>query len=245
MTVAESMQGDGAGCSLLERDGEIEAIDAALGRIGRTGSGEILMIEGPAGIGKSSLAQELVDRAEQRGFFACTSQGSEMERGFGFGVVRQLFGRALQSASTAERARLLDGAASLAERIFNAGAAGNAEERGGEDSLYGLYWLVANLAGEAPLLLLIDDAHWADVDSLRFARYLAPRLKQLPVLVVLAARPNEPGAEALAHFAEATRPPQISPGLLSEAATARIVEGRLGAPGPRRPPVCLSSGDGG
>src|SRR6266496_6477234 len=57
--------------------------------------------------------------------------------------------------------------------------------------LHGLYWLCANLGRRSPLLLCIDDAHWADQASLRFLHYLGRRLEELPIAVVAAARPAE------------------------------------------------------
>lgn len=57
----------------------------------------------------------------------------------------------------------------------------------------GLYWLVAELAARAPVALVVDDAHWADAPSLRFLGHLLRRLDGLPVGVVLALRPDEPG----------------------------------------------------
>jgi hypothetical protein len=55
--------------------------------------------------------------------------------------------------------------------------------------LHGLYWLCANLAQRCPVLLCIDDVHWADQASLRFLHYLGRRLEELRVAVVAAARP--------------------------------------------------------
>ena len=60
-------------------------------------------------------------------------------------------------------------------------------------ALHGLYWLTANIAAKGPVLLAIDDAHWADKPSLRWLAYLVARLEGLPVLVVMTVRPGEPG----------------------------------------------------
>jgi predicted ATPase len=57
--------------------------------------------------------------------------------------------------------------------------------------LHGLYWLCANLGRRSPLLLCIDDVHWADQASLRFLNYLGRRLEELPIVVVAAARPSQ------------------------------------------------------
>ena len=58
--------------------------------------------------------------------------------------------------------------------------------------LHGLYWLCANLAQRGPVLLAVDDAHWADAPSLRFLAYLARRIDDLPVVVVCAQPPGRP-----------------------------------------------------
>jgi len=51
------------------------------------------------------------------------------------------------------------------------------EERAdaGFEALHSLYWLVVNLADQAPLLMLVDDCHWVDRDSLRFLAFLLPQ----------------------------------------------------------------------
>ena len=95
--------------------------------------------------------------------------------------------------------------------------------------MYGLFWLLVGLAEAAPTAILIDDAHWADNASLRFIHYLERRLEGVPLLVALAARPHEPGAQAqlLGELTEELDLPTLRPALLSEAATARLVRGRL------------------
>ncbi len=94
--------------------------------------------------------------------------------------------------------------------------------------MYGLYWLVANLSDEGPLLVVVDDAHWSDVASLRFLAFLAPRLVELPVLLLICARPDEWEPERLfAGTASdvATRP--VAPAPLSGEACAVLVRARF------------------
>jgi predicted ATPase len=52
-----------------------------------------------------------------------------------------------------------------------------------------LFWLTANLCARKPLLLVVDDLHWADVPSLRFLTYLLPRLEGMPLMVLAGLRP--------------------------------------------------------
>jgi DNA-binding CsgD family transcriptional regulator len=154
-----------------------------------------------------------------------------MERDFGFGLVRQLFGPLLRSLDPPARAQLFAGPAVLAAAIFGLGGEG-LEVGAAESSLYGLFWLLAGLLESGPpVVLAIDDAHWSDSASLRFARYLGQRLDGLPLLLALAARPSEPGvqAELLRGLVADLEVPTLRPAPLSEAGTAAIVRARLGA----------------
>jgi hypothetical protein len=101
--------------------------------------------------------------------------GRELERDFPFGVVRQLFDPVLRAAGRADRERLLEGAGGAAAALHL--ASDGTESASGSEfaTLYGLYWLVANLTDNGPLLLVVDDAHWSDVASLRFLAFLGKR----------------------------------------------------------------------
>ena len=78
------------GTPLLEREDELGRIDDALGAA-RGGSGRVLALVGPAGIGKTALLRELADRAWASGTGVLFARGGELEQDFAFGVVRQLF----------------------------------------------------------------------------------------------------------------------------------------------------------
>ena len=67
----------------------------------------MLLFEGRAGIGKTSLLEVACSRAAELGFEVLRARGSELESGFAFGVVRQLFERRLVAAGQGERAALL------------------------------------------------------------------------------------------------------------------------------------------
>jgi DNA-binding CsgD family transcriptional regulator len=220
---------DRSATPLLERERELAALDDAIAATEAGGDGRLALVEGPPGIGKTALLGELHARAAGRGHRVLKAVGSEMERDFGFGVVRQLFSPVLRSLDPAGRARLLAGPVALAAAIFGMAEPGAIDLSPTEASLYGLFWMVVGLAEAGPLVLVIDDAHWSDIASLRFVRYLAQRLDGVPALVVLAARPNEPGiqAEALDALSTDLASSLIRPPLLSEAGTAAIVRASI------------------
>ena len=213
---------------LLDREVDLEAIDDALAAAA-TGAGAVLLIEGPAGIGKTALLDYLRSRASVDGMAVHSARGGELERGFGFGIVRQLLERAVLSDDAAERDRLLSGAAQLAGPVFTDVARAQNTADIAFATLHGLYWLVANLAERGPLVLVVDDAHWADGPSLRFLLHLAPRLQGLPILVALSVRTGAEGFPGdLVPLMLEARAPVLRPHPLSEAAVARLVRADLG-----------------
>ena len=102
---------------LLERAEELAAIDAAIADA-LASVGRFAVVEGSAGIGKSSLLGEGRARAADAEMTLLTARGSEIERSFSYGVVRQLFERLVAHSDQAARSRLLDGAAAHAGRLF-------------------------------------------------------------------------------------------------------------------------------
>ncbi len=161
-----------------------------------------LVIEGPAGMGKTRLVGVARAAARTAGLEVLTARAGELEQEFAFGVVRQLFEPLLARASADERAEFTADAAGLALPLFQRpGTAGQEAVDTSFAMLHGLYWLAANLALRRPALLAIDDLHWADVASLRWIAYLARRLEGLPLLVAVAARPpsRAPRRRAMGH----------------------------------------------
>ena len=115
--------------ALLEREHEVERVRGAVDAAGQ-GAGGVLVIEGSAGIGKSRLLEEARDRAADRGLRVLNARATELEQGFPFGVVQQLFERPLLEADSSERERWLAGAASLARGRAHRGAGDGIGGRG-------------------------------------------------------------------------------------------------------------------
>ena len=137
------------GHSLLEREREVAELTAAC-RDAAAGRGRVIVVEGPAGIGKTALLDAGRRAAMDAGLTVLTGSGSQLERELAFGVVRQLFERPLRNLGDGARAEILAGAATLAVPILL-----EADPTPTADVLHaathGLYWLAAELAADAPL----------------------------------------------------------------------------------------------
>jgi DNA-binding CsgD family transcriptional regulator len=183
---------------LLEREHEVECVRAALRAAGRR-DGRAVAIEGAAGIGKTRLLEMGRARASDSGFRVLMARATELEQGFPFGVVRQLFERPLLDADAGEHERWLTGAAALAEDVLTGTltkASGAPAGPSGGDSSYawqhGVYWLASNLSLDAPLVLVVDDLQWCDAPSARALAFIARRLDGQPLALLLATRPLDP-----------------------------------------------------
>jgi DNA-binding CsgD family transcriptional regulator len=181
---------------LLEREQELGELDAAFA-LATVGSGRLLAFEGHAGIGKSSLIAAAQTRAEAAGMRVLSARCSPLEEEFAWGAATQLIGPVLSGSSSSERARLLGGAETPVFRLFDRWVAPDrsAAQQTAFAIIHGLFWLIADLAELAPVVLLLDDAQWCDSASLRFLGYLLERLDQMRVAIVLACRPGQGGQQ--------------------------------------------------
>jgi DNA-binding CsgD family transcriptional regulator len=210
---------------LLERAAEAAAITAAIDAA-VAGFGSVLLVEGAAGIGKTRLLAHACDRAAAAGMTVLTARAAEYEDGYAWGVVTQLFDSELRSSSGGTR----EDAATLAARALI-----QPERPRDEDAyavLHGLYWLTADIAQRAPLLLAIDDLQWADPPSQRFLAHLARRLGDLGVLLAVTVRePRSATVQDKALTAALAAEPgvlTVRPAALSAAGSARLVAAELG-----------------
>jgi DNA-binding CsgD family transcriptional regulator len=234
---------------LLEREDELARVNALITAAGN-GHGGVLLITGPAGIGKTVLLEAARERAGQAGMRVLSGRGGELESGFSFGVARQLFEPLLVGASTAEREALLAGAArraliALEDYRGSRDQAGpvppeamplDAESEPPFAVMHGLYWLAVNASAAGPLLVAVDDLHWADQASLRFALYLADRLAGLPVALALSWRATETGdgADRLALLEKVAAGGVISLTPLSQSGVRTLLTREFGTVPPDR-----------
>jgi DNA-binding CsgD family transcriptional regulator len=213
---------------LLEREQDL----AALVDVVAAGCG-IGLVEGGAGVGKSSLMSAAAAEATDR--LVLTACGTELERALGFGVVRQLLESHVAVALSAEdRQHLFDGVAQLAAGVVDPDARAAEPSRvvGDDRSLAvldALTWVVFRIAERQPLLLIVDDAHWADESSQRALSYLSNRLAGWDVVLLAAVRTSV-GSPAPAALADLRRNADavVRPAPLSVAGVEEYLRHRLG-----------------
>ncbi|MEZ0091408.1 AAA family ATPase [Streptacidiphilus sp. EB129] len=202
-------------------------------RRGRTDLGGMLLYSGPAGIGKTSLLAQLrrsaVDREQP-----CTvlyARGGERSREAAFHVVRQLLQPALAKLDDRGRTELIEAsqydlvapALGLVAPTVNAPS----DPQGVRDALD---WMVSQLAvRNGPLLVIVDDVHWADIESLNWLTSFATgRVAGLPVLLAAAFRPEEMPSEAEPLLAPDSIGCILQLHDLSPAAVEELVRNELG-----------------
>jgi DNA-binding NarL/FixJ family response regulator len=214
--------------ALLDRDVELAELGRRLAGA-RAGAGRVIVVEGPAGIGKSTLLAALGQSASLDGATSLRARCSPLEQHAAWGMARQLFEPLRTRPDWAD---LTVGAAGLAERVLAAETeqpvlAGDAMHA----AVRGLVWLASNLGERGATVLVVDDVHWADAPSLRWLALLARSLAELRIAVICAVRSGEPAAspELLADLLASAPEPPVRPRPLGPAATQTLVRERLPA----------------
>ncbi|MFJ5707530.1 ATP-binding protein [Streptomyces sp. NPDC093105] len=208
---------------------------------GRTGSAEqrpetpsaqggVLVYAAPAGLGKTTLLAEIRRRAGARGCTVLSARGGDQEQRVAFHVARQLLQPQLAHASDAELRERLGSWYDIVGPALGLRAATAGSPPDPQGLRDGLDWVLTHLAvRRAPLVVVLDDAHWADPESLGWLASFAPRAEDLPMLLVVAYRPDElpdEGAEFTGRRS-GQRPHGLAP--LTAEAVARLVRDRIGA----------------
>jgi DNA-binding SARP family transcriptional activator len=195
------------GGRVVGRGDAMATLEQSLERLIRDGTGGCVVITGEAGIGKSTLATELGRRAELRGARVVVGRCHEADASPAYWpwlpVLRTLAG----SSAPAEVAALIGETPEGLPEVFSAGAAA-----------LRTYDAVASVLAEVPgpLVVVLEDLHWADTSSLRLLAYVAEALRDRPVLLVGTARDVAPAGH-----------PALTQAL---AALARLGSGRLRVP---------------
>ncbi|HEX6219933.1 MAG TPA: AAA family ATPase, partial [Acidimicrobiia bacterium] len=183
---------------LLGRQAEVDLLRSELSEA-RDGGSRFVIVTGEAGIGKTRLLDELVSIAGDIGFLTLRSRGSEFDSERPFGLYADALDAYLASLDAQDLDRLeadrlgalaavfpslheLDDAVEYPESVTERFRAHRAVRD-----------LLERLAARRPLLLVLDDVHWADGASLELTSYLLRNPPQGEVLIAIAIRSGQGG----------------------------------------------------
>ena len=189
------MSTDALAGPIVGRDAELAELDAILGAL-MSGQSACVAVEGEPGIGKTSLLAELRRRAEERGCLVLDGVAAEFERDLPFSVWTDALDAYVASqALDLEALGPLDVVLELGEVLpsLRPSGAGRGESVAQERyrSHRAIRTLLALLAAERPLVLVLDDLHWSDAASIELIGALLRRGPRAPVLFALAFRPSQ------------------------------------------------------
>ena len=234
---------------LVERESELAVLDRVVrgnGAAADSPTGSFVLIRGDAGIGKTALLRAAEELAVQHGRLTFTAFGSELEQDFPFGIVRQLIEPWLMAQEQDARERLARGPATLAGAVFPSLAGSSSGSEVDFATLHGLYWLLASLAADRKLAVMIDDLQWADVPSLRFVQFLLRRIEDLDLSLVVSERTGDPTPTA-AIIGELVNQPAarvLIPAPLSASGVVRLLEHLTGRSEPELATRCWTASGG-
>ncbi|MGW6448279.1 AAA family ATPase [Lentzea sp. NPDC055074] len=189
--------------------------------------GTTTVVEGAPGTGKTAALDDLAARWDASGRQVVRARGSALESDLPFGIVAQLFDLVDSDLVPDEAAGALRLTATTAD--FSV--------------LHGVYRLTAALAARADLLVVVDDAHWADAASLRWLAYLALRVRRLPIALVLTVglgeRCDDPSFGEIMAACQRVTLDDLTP-----AETRRLVSAALGEAAPEFAAACFDATGG-
>ncbi len=234
---------------LVDRERELQAVrnlyDAATG-----GAGQILILAGEAGVGKTRLLNEIVGWNEQRRGVNLIARGFEQERARPFGVIRDLAtllaGRPPAPQHTTIWERHIGELALIAPELASLiprPPAGSGPDQDWRRISFAISSLLAPMWEESPIVLVFEDVHWSDDASLNCIRHLARAIQSHPVLMVLTYRREDAPptlTHLLAEFDRGRLSTQIDLGPLLEAGTANMVRAIFNLDRPPQPELVRS-----
>ena len=173
---------------LIGRDGDLAEllpyVDAAA-----AGTGAMIVLSGEGGVGKTKLAETLGEEAARRGFRVAAGRAYAAESGVPYALFADALMPIVREMDTARLAALARGAQAELSIVLPGIGGGQRPHADSPDELRGrVLWstteFVRGLSAAQPLMLLLDDLHWADLSSLELVHFLARHVAQCRVLIV-------------------------------------------------------------
>ena len=180
---------------LVGRADEMSSLNQVLTDLDRGGSAALLLI-GEPGIGKTRLLAELAARADAQGQLVLSGSASELERDLPFSVFVDALDEYVRGLERSRLAALDDDVRTELAHVFpSLTALGTEREVALQHERYrshrAVRELLEQLATAQPLVLVLDDVHWADSASVELLGALLRRPPAAPVLLALAVRPRQ------------------------------------------------------
>ena len=176
--------------AMVGRDAELAQVRSVLDRMG-AGRGGVVLVEGEAGIGKSRLVEEAMLIAERRGATVLRGAAADLDRTQPFRAIADALGAVRGSQDPLRR------------RIAELLRTGSTEASGYLIEQTCLE-LTEQLALASPVVLVVEDVHWADPSTLQVLRSLAPSAGDLPLVLLATLRPT-PRSPELQHLLDRLR----------------------------------------
>lgn len=219
----------GVDTPIVGRETELAAVQAAFERAGEHGEPEVVLVQGPAGMGKTRLCQEALQQIAERASLELHGRAGPLQTATPYSLIAQCLtrpagihvGQALDEAQQALRSFTAGLAPDLDETALSflgeaigvpfpetaALQVARQDPKVMRERITEAFAALIGAVGErGPLIVHLDDVHWADEESLQLVAQLADRLDRTPLFVLLAARPElEPRRLELLRAAEATR----------------------------------------
>jgi class 3 adenylate cyclase len=226
------------GSPLVGRERELEVLRAAFDRAVQGRTCELVTLVGPAGIGKSRLAEDFghsLGAEAQVVAGRCLSYGEGLTYWPMRAIVHSLVGSADEETLAQAQARMAalvqddEEAATIVDRV--GGALGQSEAAAyPAETFWAIRKLLEAAARERPLVILFEDIHWAEPTFLDLIEHLAGALEGVPVLLVAAARTDL--FDVRPDFAGAVEGSvRLELHALSAEESRRLVEHLVGDPG--------------
>lgn len=230
----------------MGRGDELSVAEEALARL-RSGRLGVLEVTGEPGIGKTRLLEELTRMAMRYGYATARGRAGELERDTPYGALIDALDPLLGELGTGTRQRI--GQAQLAELASMFPSLPNPCSAAGPllgVERYRLFAAVravlALLSRQRPLVVVLDDLHWADEGSIELLDYLLRRPPRGPVLLTLAYRPRQASAALMSAIEETQAATRIALGPLPAVAIERLLDLYCpGLPAPARAELSAAS----
>ncbi len=218
---------------LVGRDRELAELDAAL-QAARVGRGKLLVLSGEAGIGKSRLAQAIVERARLNGVAVGTGRAVEGATQLAFRPLGEALQAVTREQGAPDDADLRPFRAMLSQFVSEWAQHGASSVEPGLVLLEGLHRLVRSVGRDHGLLLVLEDLHWADVDTLAAVEYLADNMGRQRVLCLCTIRSGVPGvaADSLARLVSRRVAVPVEVGRLPDRGVEEMARAALGVDSP-------------